>query len=74
MNLGLGGVVVREIALVVATMVFGWSIGLAVDAVSLARAVAAEDRADAVFMLGIVDPVVLTTKADGQGLAAVEVR
>ena len=64
---GLGGVAVREIVLVVSTMFVGWSIGAAVDAVSLARAVAAEDLADAVFMLGIVDPY------EG-ALVAVEVR
>jgi len=65
---------VREIVLVVATMVVGWSIGMAVDAVSLARAVAAEDRADAAFMLGIVDPVVEKPAKHVDGLAAVQLR
>jgi hypothetical protein len=74
MNLGLGGVAVREIGLVVATMFVGWSIGAAVDAVSLARSMAMEDRADADFMRGIVDPVVEKTAKDVGGLAAVEVR
>ena len=64
----------REICLVVATMFVGWSIGAAVDAVSLARAVAAEDRADAVFMRGIVDPVGISPAADDGALVAVEVR
>ena len=64
----------REIVLVVSTMFVGWSVGAAVDALSLARAVAAEDLADAVFMLGIVDPVGNSPAADEGSLVAVEVR
>ena len=64
----------REIGLVVVTMFVGWGIGAAVDAVSLARVVAAEDRADAVFMRGIVDPVGDSSVADDRALVAVKVR